>query len=403
MQIGIIGAGAAGLVAAIRAHQMGATVHLFDANTDPGRKLRATGSGRCNISNREAKAASYFSDDRKSLQHCFERLPANTVLAYLASLGIPTTSSEDGWIYPLSYSAANVAGILQDHISGIELTPNALITRIQKTNSAFLVSTAEKTFAPAFDALIIACGSPANPQLGARDALSSPIRELGHSFIDSRPALTPLETDSRTFHKLQGVRLDVEIELFHHSNSIIRNTGNIIFTKWGLNGPGVMDVSHLISAQDVASYSLRIDFLPHHHQDLKNNLIDEKRAELTLLSQLNAFLPDKASNFLLQQANLKPASISRDLSTEQRARLLKTIQNQNVSVRGVRGFQHAQASSGGVPLAEIKPDSMESRICSRLFFAGEIVNVLGPCGGYNLHWALLSGLIAAEGALLPSK
>lgn len=403
MQIGIIGAGAAGLIAAIRAQQLGATVHLMDANTDPGRKLRATGSGRCNISNQAAKAAAYFTDDRENLQRCFERLPANTVLTYLASLGIPTISSEDGWIYPLSYSAANVAGILKDHTSGIEFTPNTLITRIQKTNSAFLVSTAEKTLTPALDALIIACGSPANPQLGARDTLSAPIRELGHSFMDVRPALTPLETEGRTFHKLQGVRLDAQIELFHRSASITRNTGNIIFTKWGLNGPGVMDISHLLSTRDIESYSLQINFLPYHHQELKNNLVDEKRAELSLLSQLNAFLPDKASNFLLQQANLEPAAISRNLSDKQRTRLLNTIQNQSVSLRGVRGFQHAQASSGGVPMAEIKPDSMESRIHSGLFFAGEIVNVLGPCGGYNLHWALMSGLIAAEGALLSLK
>ncbi len=402
MHIGIIGAGAAGMTAAIRAQQLGARVHLFDANSNPGRKLSATGSGRCNISNREVRADAYFTDDRKSLQHCFERLPASTVWNFLASLGIPTTYSEDGWVYPLSFSASNVVGILEDNLPGIEFATSTLITRIQKTNSTFVLSTAEKSLTPAFDALIVACGSPANPQLGARNNLYTPIHELGHSILEVRPALTPLETDSRTFHKLQGVRLDAGIELYHNAESIIRNTGNIIFTKWGLNGPGVMDISHLISARDIESYSLRINFLPHYAQDLKNNLLDAKRAGLTLLSQLNAFLPDKASNFLLQQADLKNTTASQALTAQQRTRLLDTVQNQVVSIRGVRGFQHAQASTGGVPLAEIESHTMESRICSGLFFAGEIANVLGPCGGYNLHWAFMSGLIAAESALLQS-
>ncbi|HAF62859.1 MAG TPA: hypothetical protein DCK95_11125 [Anaerolineaceae bacterium] len=402
MRIGIIGAGAAGIASAIRAHQLGAQVHLVDANAEPGKKLSATGSGRCNISNRAAKADTYFTDDHTALQRCFERLPNATVCEFLASLGIPTTSSEDGWVYPLSYSASNVVGILVDNLAGILYSPHTLITQIKKESDGFILSTDEKLLSPVFDAVIVAGGSPANPQLGARNNLYTQIRELGHTIFEVRPALTPLETDTRLFHKLQGVRMDIGIDLLYNEKSIVHNTGNIIFTKWGLNGPGVMDISHMVSPQQIESYSLRINFLPTHFQDIKNNLQDPALINLSLLSHLNAFLPSKVSLFLLQQANLISTTTSQELSAQQRSMLLDTIQNQVVQLRAVRGFQHAQASTGGVPLAEIESRSMESRICSGLFFAGEIVNVLGPCGGYNLHWAFMSGLIAAEGAALRS-
>lgn len=399
MRIGIIGGGAAGLCAAIKAKQLGLEVHLFDANSSPGRKLSTTGSGRCNISNQKAQAGQYFTDDQDTLQKCFQKFPPAQVLTFLESIGIPTVSSTDGWIYPLSYSAANVVDILSDNLRDIHMHANTLITHLEKKDGAFYLHSSDPAQQYHFEKLIITSGSPANPQLGARSVLYDPIAALGHTILPVRPALSPIETDTSLFHKLQGVRLDAGITLFHRNKFVTHNTGNIIITQWGLNGPGVMDISHLIKPEEPEQYQLKINFAPKFSAELTTVLSKMNNTDRSIGALLKAYLPAKVVEFILRQTNLDAALSCSELGKTQMEYLLHAIQNQILVVRNVRGFKFAQASTGGVPLAEINPDTMESNKCPGLFFAGEILNVLGPCGGFNLHWAFLSGLIAANGLL----
>lgn len=397
MQIGIIGSGAAGLMAAIQVRQPGLEVQIFDANADSGRKLSATGAGRCNISNRSASAEAYFTDDPSALKSCFELKPNSEVLRALESIGIPTICSEDGWIYPLSFSAANVVSILENNLEDIRVFHNTLITDIQKNDRGFILSTADRSKQYSVDKLLIACGSPANPQLGARGDLYQLLEKLGHPILPVRPALTPIETDPVPFHKLQGVRLDAEISLLQNNKLIARTIGNIIITQWGFNGPGVMNISHLIDQKNPELYNLKINFAPNFSDALRDSFNNPTLQDLSPSSILKGFFPAKLVDFLLKQTNLAHIKTCKELSSKQKEFLLKTIQGQEISVRGVRGFKHAQASTGGIALADINPRSMESRICKGLFFAGEVLNVVGPCGGFNLHWAFLSGMLAAHG------
>ncbi|NMB61714.1 MAG: aminoacetone oxidase family FAD-binding enzyme [Chloroflexi bacterium] len=399
MQIGIIGAGTSGLCTAIKSKQLGLDVQVFDANSTPGRKLSATGSGRCNISNQHAGAQQYFTDDQNALQRCFEKIPLVQVLTFLESCGIPTTASEDGWIYPHSYSAANVVDILMDNLKDTKLRTNTLITKIIKNKDGFILHSADPSQQYHCEKLILACGSPANPQLGARAVLYDPIAGLGHTILPVHPALSPIETDPTPFHKLQGVRLDAGVELLYQNKLVVQNIGNIIITQWGLNGPGVMDISHWIDPDKIDSYQLKIDFAARFGQEIEKALSSANNAERSLQALLKAYLPAKVVDFLLQHARLEKHLHCGDIHQPQKEALLYAIHNQVLAVRGVRGFKFAQASTGGVPLGEICPETMQSRRCPGLFFAGELVNVLGPCGGFNLHWAFLSGLIAANGLI----
>ncbi len=399
MQIGIIGSGAAGMMAAIQVRQPGMEIQILDANAESGRKLSATGAGRCNISNRSAKADAYFTDDPGALKTCFEVMPNSEVLRALEKIGIPTTASEDGWIYPLSFSAANVVSILENNLEGIPIFRNTLITDIQKTDHGFILSTADRTKQYTVDKVIIACGSPANPQLGARGDLYRPLEKLGHRILPVQPALTPIETDPVPFHKLQGVRLDAEVTLIQDKKVIAHTIGNIIITQWGLNGPGVMNISHSIDAQKLNQYKLKINFAPNFSDAIRDSFTNPTLQELSPASILKGFFPAKIVDFLLKQSNLGHIRSCRELSSKQKDLLLKMMQNQEIAVRGVRGFKHAQASTGGIALSDIDPHTMESRVCHGLYFAGEILNVLGPCGGYNLHWAFLSGMLAARGII----
>ena len=397
MRIGIIGGGAAGMLAAIQLHKFGIKVQIFDANSDMGRKLSATGAGRCNISNLSANADCYFTDDHTALKTCFKAISNAEVLKVLAEAGILTAASDDGWVYPLSYSAANVVSILQNNLASVPVLHNALVSSIQKKGNSFLVSTENQSQQYSFDRLLVACGSPANPQLGARDALYAPLKKLGHHILPVLPALAPIETDPGTFHKLQGVRLDTGITLLCNKKEIAHTVGNIIFTKWGLNGPGVMNLSHFIDTAAVEQYTLRINFAPSYLEDIKRAFDAQGMQLLSPASLLQGFFPAKIAVFLLKQTGLDKIETCAELSRKGKTALLSAIRQQEVAVRGVRGFKHAQASTGGIALGDVNTAAMESRVCPGMYFAGEILNVLGPCGGFNLHWAFLSGMLAARG------
>lgn len=397
MKVGIIGGGAAGMMAAIQLYRSNVDVQIFDANSSPGRKLSATGAGRCNISNLSAGAERYFTDDKTALKTCFKTISITEVLHALAEIGIPSDASEDGWVYPLSFSAANVVSILQNNLEDIPVACNSLITNVQKTEDGFLISAADRSKQYLFDRLLIACGSPANPQLGARDALYEPLKKLGHRILPVFPALAPIETDPGPFHKLQGVRLDAGITLVRNNKEVAHTVGNIIFTQWGLNGPGVMDLSHFIDTASIEEYTLQINFAPKYLEDIQRSLNDPDLQMLSPASLLEGFFPSKIAGFLLKKTGLDQTKTCAEFTQKNKVALLHAVQHQEVAVRGVRGFKHAQASAGGIALGDIDAAAMQSRICPGLYFAGEILNVLGPCGGFNLHWAFLSGMLAARG------
>lgn len=398
MKIGIIGGGAAGLIAAIKTEQLGMHVTLYDANTNLGRKLSATGSGRCNISNLHAAANTYYSDSPESLQKCFQNLPMSSIRDFLLEIGIPTTSTPDGWVYPCSFSGSNVVDILSNNLQNTKIHLNSLITSIEKKGNVYLLQTQDGSVSHAFERVIIACGSPANPQLGARSVLQKELTRLGHHLLPIKPALAPIETDTTHFHKLQGVRLDAGITLMRNDEKVVETFGNIIFTKWGLNGPGVMNISHLIEAKHTQQYHLKINFIAGFEEDIMRAFEDNKKAHLSPSSLLMAYLPQKVCALILKQNKLENVKRSSQMSKQQKEALINTLKNQIVQVRAVRGFKYAQASVGGIPLSEIDPQSMRSRFNEGLYIVGEMINVLGPCGGYNLHWAILSALIAAQAA-----
>lgn len=396
MKVGIIGAGAAGMAAAIEAARQGAEVLLVDANPNPGRKLSATGSGRCNLSNQYATANRYRSNHPSQLEKFFKQIKNQELLYWLESLGIFTSMTEDGWIYPLSFSAQNVADILQAHLMalGVELHAQTLIIDIQFQNGKFLLPTQEKDRLFNTDRLILATGGPAAPQLGARENIYQVLRKLGHSVLPVQPALAPLLTDARPFHKLQGVRVDAGMRLLMNGEVIGQTTGNIIFTSWGINGPGVMDLSGLVSSQNSSNLQLNIDFLPGQEERIKKAIVEF--GSLPIFAVQKSFFHAKLAHFLLEQCRIDPNKVSSGLNNAEITSLQKAIHQQVVNVKGTKGFKDCQLSTGGVPLNEIDAVTMQSMKIAGLALAGEVLDVAGPCGGYNLHWAFTSGIIAGR-------
>ena len=400
MKIGIVGAGPSGIIAALEARSQGAQVILFDANPIVGRKLAATGSGRCNLTNVHAQPKSYYTGSIDFLKAAFSQFGHKELIAWLNLHGILTYATQDGWVYPLSNSAQNIVDILQAQLvcAGVEIHLRTLISGIQEINHAFKLVTPDPKKYFLVDRVILAAGGPAFPQLGARDNCYTILKQLGHTIEPKKPALAPLLTEAGVFHKLQGVRLDVGVKLLVNEKIIGQTMGNIIFTSWGLNGPGVMDISYLVSQNSQMPLELELDFLPYHFSDLQKGINQFKDQAIPLASILESVLPFKVVKFILDQCHLSVQKSLLDISKSEIEQIFYTLRHQKVTVNGTKGFKESQVSIGGVPLHEINPTSMESMIIEGLFLAGEMVDISGPCGGFNLQWAFTSGFVAGNHA-----
>lgn len=396
-RVGIIGAGPAGIAAAIEAARHGAAVLLFDSNPRIGRKLMTTGSGRCNLSNRAVSADRFATAHPQRLAQALERFSQDRLIHWLDELGIPTYATEDGWIYPLSNAAANVVDIFEARLkqAGVAVHLRTLIQNIHPARSGFTLVQPDRSQPPfAVDALIVATGGKACPKFGSQGELLEVIERLGHTILPVYPALAPLLTDRRPLHKLQGVRLDARLKLFGGGDCLGETTGNIIFTEWGINGPGVMDISHTVGGRQHQPLRLVIDFLHRHKNTLQQMLNQPNNEDLPLRILLEAFLPAKVATLFVERAGLPPEIPLKELAGKPRHDLVRDLTNTEIAVKGTRGFEFCQVSTGGVPLDEIDPATMQSERHAGLFFAGEVVDVVGPCGGFNLHWAFTSGWLA---------
>ena len=399
-RIGIIGAGPAGIMAALEAARNGARVLLLDSNPLVGRKIHVTGNGRCNISNRNTSAAHYTCADRTFLSTAFELCGHADTVVRLAELGIPTYHTPDGWCYPLSDSAAAVADALtaQLELAGVDVQLRRKVEDIGQRKGRFVITTSGGSQTYGVDRVVVACGGKAYPSLGSTGELFPLLEQTGHTIVPIYPALVPLTGQVKPFHKLQGVRLDVGIALFDGEEKLGETVGNLMFTQFGFSGPAAMDLSHLVSTRPGASLKLVIDLVPTHRETLATLLARYRSQPLPVGVVLGAVMPAKIPPVLLALSDL-PADVRMStISNAALDRLLHLISHLEVKVTGTREFKFAQLSTGGIPVSEVDPLTMGSRIVTGLHFAGEVLDVVGPCGGFNLQWVWTSGMLAGAGA-----
>ncbi len=391
----IIGAGPAGMTAALFAARAGAQVRLIDSNAMAGRKLLVTGSGRANLTNQQMDAKYYTCADPAWMASLLGQFGHSELIEFLNSIGVLTFATSDGWCYPISESAQTVADAFRNalDLSGVELVFDTTIKTIQKKPQGFnLVADAGKAFN--CDHLIVAAGGKAYPTLGSRGELFQSLKILGHQVIPLSPALAPVACDMQPYKKLQGIRLDARVGLYDGKELIAESFGNLIFTQWGINGPAVMDLSHHISTRTKARFELRLNLL-HTNEAAFRRLIENQRSTPTPLCILfGAILPPKVPPIILPMAGFTPDMLINKLSNLQIDKLINLLTALPFKVTGVRGFEYCQVSAGGVSISEVDPANMKSRIVPGLALAGETLDVVGPCGGYNLQFAFSSGAVA---------
>ncbi len=403
--IAIIGAGPAGMTAALYAACSGPQqVTLLDANAVVGRKLLVTGSGRANLSNSRVSAERYTCADPAWMATLLLKFGYENLMRFFESLGVLTWSTADGWTYPLSDSAQSVAAAFEPALrrAGVNVLLEHQITAIRKTEEGFALQIQGQEELTC-DKLIVAAGGKAYPTLGSRGELFPVLKALGHTVLPLVPALAPVTCEMRDYRKLQGVRLDAHVMLYEERAGrgsaptmqlVGETTGNIIFTEWGLNGPGVMDLSHHISRHPESRFVIRLNFLPRDEKAVRNLVQQHRREAMPLAVIPGSSLPPKLTAFLINKAGLHSDAALDQVSDAQLEKLFALITALPLQVTGVRGFEYCQVSAGGVPVTEVDPATMQSLNIPGLYLVGETLDVVGPCGGYNLQFAFSSGAAA---------
>ncbi len=398
MNVGIIGGGPAGMFAALEAVKKGNQVTIIDNNPSLGRKLSVTGGGRGNLTNLGIRASAYYSQDRqvlRQLEPLFSVYTAQFLINYFYQLGIPTYHTDDGWVYPISNSAKNLSQYL---ISLLEENNIKILTETFIEDVIPSASPRQMTLIDAkqnkygFEHVIFAAGGKAYPQVGSSSSILHALSKNGYQTNPIYPALAPLKTTKTTTGLLKGLRFDAQLTLKSTEGMIAAADGNIIFTEWGLNGPGVMNLSHFYYLQPeqlILTINPLIQFKPEMAALIKNHPNQNLKLSVLLLS----FIP---AGVISQYEKNKNRFLHKTLDQLARVNLDHLLQSFDLeeTVLGTRDFKFSQLSTGGIKLNQIDLTTMKSKIHPNLSFAGEILDLIGPCGGFNLHWAFMSGLIA---------
>lgn len=387
------------MTAALFAAKAGAKVRLIDGNEQVGRKLLVTGSGRANLTNQRMDSARYTCADPAWMQKLLSRFGHVDLIRFLDEIGVLTFSTHDGWCYPLSESAQTVvetfAAALRE--AGVELVLNTKVTAIRKTHENYLLDLSTGATLQA-ERLILAAGGKAYPALGSRGELFPSLKTLGHSIVPLTPALAPLTCDMKPWRSLSGMRLDAHASLYEGKTLLAETEGNLIFTDWGLNGPAVMDLSHHVSTREGVKLNLSLNPLFDREPALKELITRKRKSDNPLRLLLGSALPPKLPPLLLKRTGIQADASVGSLQDGQIEKVLREASALPFRVTGVRGFEYCQVSAGGVPVSEVDPLNMRSHVLPGLWLAGETLDVVGPCGGFNLQFAFSSGALAGMDA-----
>lgn len=405
----VIGGGASGLISAISAARHGAKVVIIEKTDRIGRKLLATGNGRCNMSNTNIADYKYNSDNSNFPLNILMHFNVDDTLGFFNELGILHRIESEGRVYPFSEQAAAVLDVLLMEVNrlNIDILYDSPVKNIDKKNNIFYVNTPTKTVSS--QKVIIACGGMAGHQYGADGSGYIIAQKFGHRIITPNPALVQILSNQWYNKRLKGVRVKGQASLVCDGEKVKNAKGEIQFNEDGISGICIFDLS-----RDLHEYIncgkkcfINIDMFPDYTYE---DVIDILEARLThspnktIEEFLIGLINKKLISVILKLSGIKDMTLKASrISQASLAEIAKLLKGWEIPVSGTRSWEHAQVTAGGVDTREIDEETLESRKISGLYFAGEIMDVDGICGGYNLQWAWSSGYIAGKNAANSSK
>ena len=399
MVIGIIGAGASGMAAAITAAKdPNVQVILFERQARVGRKLQATGNGRCNLTNLHAADGGYHGETPEFAAAAIYKMPPEATLDWFRSLGLFTVAEASGKVYPYSDQANSVVDVLRLALNKPNITQylGFEVRKVRKEDNQFLVE--DGTQSIPCQRLIVACGGLAGTKLGGSMSGYKLLQKFGHKVTRLRPTLVQLKSNWNGVAALKGVRTNCHVQILRDDKEFAHSTGELQFTDYGLSGPVIFEVSRDV-CYGGGNWTAQLDFLPHCTElELRNELTRRKSTDLPMEELLTGILHNRLGRVLTKAAGIHNSQSVSDLSDAQIGELCRTVKAFSVPLTEPMGMDSAQVTAGGVLTCDFDPETMESRLVPGLYACGEVLDIDGDCGGYNLQWAWSSGFCAGSHA-----
>ena len=406
----VIGAGASGMAAALSARRyfsktaQDASVVILERNTRVGKKLLTTGNGRCNLSNINLSPENFHGKDSGFSQSILCEKNVDWVLSFFSSLGIECVFEKDR-IYPLSLHSASVLDGFRMALveNDVHLATGQNVIQINKNKNYFITET-ESGEKWRSKALIAATGGMAAPASGSNGNGYAFLEQFSHKLITPLPAIVQLKSNENFCKSVSGIKINGRADLFVNGKQIKQEYGEILFTDYGLSGPPILQLSGYASRAlaQKKKVDIQIDFIPEKSQDdLLAFFVKRQKTypDRTLEEFLTGFFHRRISYALLKKAiDVKLSAKVMDLNYSDLKKLTEKCKSFPFPVTDTTGFQNAQVTAGGIDTSAFNPDSLASNLCDGLFACGEILDVDGDCGGYNLHWAWTSGYTAGKSA-----
>ena len=394
MNVLIIGGGASGMMAALTAAQNGHHVTLLERQARVGRKLMATGNGRCNLTNRNATPAHYHGG-ADFCDYALSQFDTIAALQFFEGVGLLTVTENSGRVYPMSNMAGSVLDVLRYALeqANIDLYTSQVVTAVKKSGSNFIVKTEADTFTA--DRVILAAGGCAGGKVGGVMDGYQIAKTLGHHRTSLYPSLVQIKTDPTYPRSLKGVKAECVITIRRSKEILSQNRGEVLFTEYGVSGPAIFDVSRIV-ATGGDSLICELNFFPDLDDSSLRSWLQSRRKSMA--NREAGVLLTGSVHSRLGQMIVKSAGFTNQpvfsLTDSDMAHITHQIRQFSLPITGVCGFDQAQVTAGGLRCDEFDPQTMQSRLIPGFYACGEVLDIDGDCGGYNLQWAWSSGHLA---------
>lgn len=392
--VAVIGGGASGLTAAIAAARKGAKVTLYEGGARVGKKILITGNGRCNLTNINADVNHYHGENTKFIMGVKNRFWVNETIDFFKEIGVMVKEETEGRIYPNSDRASSVLDALRFYADymGVRTVCDFEVIAVKKKDGKFLITSRDNKSGKA-DKVIVATGGMAAPSTGSKGIGYDIFKSMGHTVTPLRPSLVQLKSDTKLVRPLKGVRVNAAVTLGKYTEM-----GEVQFTDYGLSGIVIFNISARLDGEKKIS----LDLMPARSRKEINALLRERKDNLfylTLDEFLSGMFNKKIGVLLLKTIGAELLTRGTDtLTSKEINRVTEIIKKWEFPVTGTMSWNNAQVTGGGVRTSEFNPSTMESKKTEGLYGCGEVMDIDGDCGGYNLQWAWSSGYTAGDSA-----
>ena len=398
-EIAVIGGGASGMMAAITARKSGKEVVILERKDRILKKVLITGNGRCNITNVNADISNYFGKNISSVENILNSFNPQDTMDFFNGLGIMCNEENRGKVYPLSGQASSVVDALRFEAErlGVRIETEFYVRKIEKEGFKFKIYSEERKKIEA-GRVIIAAGGQSYPELGSNGSGFELAKELGHSVTKLSPSIVQLKSEKHQVKGLQGIKTDVAVTAYGDNKKICTYDGELLFTDYGISGNVVFNISFVMPLYKNVEFE--IDFMEKFDYNELYEILKERKkmmSHLTMENYFNGMINKKLGQFLSKVSGIEKLSKPvKDLNDSEIRKLCTVLKKYRIKILDTTGFRNAQVTAGGVSLDEVNSETLESKIVKGLYFSGEVLDVYGECGGFNLQWAWASGYIAGK-------